>query len=114
MTDEIRVEPVLPAGPAEAAGSLALQASPDDAVLLTFRLTVPDETALEAVLYARRSILREERTLGIDPDEPSLEAAVFSFGEITWTVRRAQVESCLQRLEDLVRRANRTRQALRG
>jgi len=83
-------------------------------VTLRFRLTATDETSLEAVRYARRSMLREERTLGIEDGEPSLEGAVFSATEIQWRVPRPQRGRCLEKLTDLVGRANRALEQVRS
>jgi hypothetical protein len=76
-------------------------------VTLCFRLTVPDEASLEALRYARRSVLREERTLGVDEGEPLLEEAEFSVSEVRWRVPAGARERCLEKLADLVGRANR-------
>jgi hypothetical protein len=82
------------------------------AVTLRFRLTAADDTSLEAVRYARRAMLREERTLGIEDSDPSLEGAVFSATEIQWRVSPLQRERCLEKLTDLVGRANRALEQL--
>jgi len=82
-----------------------LEASPT--ITLRFLLSASGETGLEALRNARRSLLREEWTRGREPDEPSLEEAVFSATEILWVVRPDQREWCLQKLEDLRQRANR-------
>jgi hypothetical protein len=80
---------------------------PDGAILtLRFLLSAEGEVELEALRNARRSLLREEWTRGRDSDEPSLEDAVFSPTEILWVVRRDQRPLCLQKLEELRRRAN--------
>jgi hypothetical protein len=76
-------------------------------VRLRFRLMVSDEASLEALLYARRSMLREERTLGVEEGEPLLEDAEFSVTEIQWRVPGPVRERCVQKLGDLVGRANR-------
>jgi hypothetical protein len=80
---------------------------PDGATLtLRFLLSAKGEVELEALRNARRSLLREEWTRGRDSDKPSLEDAVFSPTEILWVVRRDQRPLCLQKLEELRRRAN--------
>jgi hypothetical protein len=79
----------------------------DPAVTLRFGLKATDRASLEAVRYARRAVLREERTLGVDEGEPLLEEAEFSATEIRWRVPAARRESCLDRLMDLIARANR-------
>lgn len=73
---------------------------------LQFRISVDGEEALEALRYARRSLLREERTRGRDPDEPSLEDAVFSPTQIVWTIGSGQRPAALTKLEEVRRRAN--------
>jgi hypothetical protein len=88
-------------------GSSALVPSHGHAITLRFRITANDADSLEALRHARRSLLREEWTLGRDPDEPSLEDAVFSTTEIFWTVPPGQREWCLRKLDELVARAQR-------
>jgi hypothetical protein len=94
-------------------GSAALERA--DAALLTLRLQVeaPDDAGLDALRHARRSMLREERTLGRQPGEPSLEEAVFSAVEIAWTVPLSWRTWCLERLSELEKRANRALEELR-
>jgi len=75
-------------------------------ITLRFLLSMTGQKGLEAVRYARRSLLREEWTRGRQPDEPSLEDAVFSAREIIWVVRPEQRRWCLEKLEELRRRAN--------
>jgi hypothetical protein len=65
----------------------------DPAVTLRFGLKATDRASLEAVRYARRAVLREERTLGVDEGEPLLEEAEFSATEIRWRVPAARRES---------------------
>lgn len=86
-------------------GSSALELAPE--VTLLFGIETDDQEDLEALRHARRSMLREERTRGRDGEEPSLEDAVFSPAEVSWTVRVEQREWCLQKVQDLVARANR-------
>ena len=71
----------------------------------TIRQQVP--RALDAICHARRSMLREEWTLGHDADEPLLQDALFSTGEIVWNVRPEQRSRCLQKLEELEARVRR-------
>jgi hypothetical protein len=90
--------------PLAAAASLDL---PDRSTLtLRFLLSAGGQEELEALRNARRSLLREEWTRGRDSDEPSLGDAVFSPTEILWVVRPDQRPLCLQKLEELRRRAN--------
>jgi hypothetical protein len=94
--------------PAFVDGSNALAPSDGDAVTLRFRITADNAEALEALRHARRSLLREEWTLGLDPDEPSLEDAVFSMAEVHWTVRPSQKDWCLRKVRELTARAQRS------
>jgi len=100
------------AAPAWLEGSAALQPSPDHLVTLRFRITALDAAGLEALRHARRSMLREEWTLGLDPEEPSLESAIFSVKQILWTVPLSRRARCRERLAELERRANRALQEL--
>ena len=73
---------------------------------LQFLVSVNGDAGLEALRFARRSLLREERTRGRDVDEPSLEDAVFSPTQIVWTVGAGQRSAALMKLEEVRRRAN--------
>jgi hypothetical protein len=75
-------------------------------VTLRFLLSAENPGSLEALRNARRALLREELTRGRGADEPSLEDAVFSASEILWEVDPAQRPWCLEKLEELRRRAN--------
>ncbi|HEX7252917.1 MAG TPA: hypothetical protein VF376_08570 [Thermoanaerobaculia bacterium] len=76
-------------------------------VTLRFGLDTSHPRALDAICHARRSMLREEWTLGHDVDEPLLQDALFSTGEIVWNVRPEQRGRCLQKLEELEARVRR-------
>jgi hypothetical protein len=78
-------------------------------VTLRCRLLTTDGDSLEALRYARRAMLREEWTRGLEEDEPSLEDAVFSAFEVSWSVRASAVASGRAKLAELVERANRAR-----
>jgi hypothetical protein len=75
---------------------------------LRFRLVSDDSDSLEALRYARRSMLREEWTRGIEAGEASLEDAIFSAFEIVWSVPAHERQRCREKLSELVERANRT------
>ncbi|HTO87163.1 MAG TPA: hypothetical protein VMR54_06490 [Thermoanaerobaculia bacterium] len=109
MGPEIRLQAVAEDlhSEAPADGSAALMPSREALLTLRFAISTPDRHGLDALRHARRSMLREEWTLGRDPGEPSLEAAMFSSTEVAWTVPRSQRERCLERLTELERRANR-------
>jgi len=76
-------------------------------VTVRCRLSASDGAALEALRYARRAMLREEWTRGIEEGEPSLEDAGFSAHDVVWRVPEEDRERCLQKLDELLRRANR-------
>ena len=76
-------------------------------VTLRFRLVCSDDRSLDALRYARRAMLREEWTLGVSEDEPSLEEAVFTASDISWSVPLPARERCREKLEELVARSNR-------
>jgi hypothetical protein len=86
--------------------STAQQLSPEDCTL-RYHLGWHDADGLEALRYARRSMLREEWTRGIEAGEPSLEAAVFSAFEVVWSVPAHERQRCIEKLSELVERANR-------
>ena len=75
---------------------------------LRFRLVSTDSDSLEALRYARRSMLREEWTRGVEEGEASLEGAVFSASEVVWSVPAPERQRCREKLAELVDRANRT------
>jgi hypothetical protein len=76
-------------------------------VTLRFLVSVDSGAGLEALRFARRSLLREEWTRGREADEPSLEDAVFSPTQIVWVVGPGQRAAALAKLEEIRRRANR-------
>jgi hypothetical protein len=78
-------------------------------VTLRCRLLTTDDDSLEALRYARRAMLREEWTRGVEEDEPSLEEAVFSASDVSWSVRVSEAGSGRAKLAELVERANRAR-----
>ena len=87
-------------------GSSALAIEADSPETLTFRIR-PGAEALEALLHARRSMLREERTLGRVDGEPSLEDAVFSPEMILWQALPGQRSACVRAIADLEARVER-------
>ena len=76
-------------------------------LMLRFRLVSTDDRSLEALRDARRAMLREEWTRGVDSDEASLEEAVFSAFDVVWSVPASAREDSRAKLEELVTRANR-------
>lgn len=79
---------------------------------LQFAFADTDSHAIDAIRHARRSMLREEWTLGRGPGEPSLEDAVFSPMGVVWVVPADQQSWCLKKVEDLAGRAERALEAL--
>jgi hypothetical protein len=77
-----------------------------ETVTLRFLFSTEDPVSVDALRKARRALIREEETRGRDVDEPSLAEAVFSRSEIFWEVTPDQRPWCLQKLEELCRRAN--------
>jgi len=109
MSVPIRLEPLLEENSVTStSGAAALQLDPESVVSLRFRIRAEQPDAIAALLHARRSILREEWTRGCAPDEPSLGDATFCSTEVLWLVTRQQIEGCLGKVGELVRRANRT------
>ena len=80
-------------------------ASPDLEVL-RFRIEA-GEQELEALRHARRSMLREEWTLGRRDDEPSLEDATFSVDSIVWPVWPEHRARCFEKIAELEARVER-------
>ncbi|MEX1245152.1 MAG: hypothetical protein WEB59_11665 [Thermoanaerobaculia bacterium] len=93
--------------------ALALRVDASRRVMLRFELAVQGSENLEALRYARRSMIREERTRGLEWDEPSMEDPTFSGTEIRWFVLASQAAWCRERIAELVERANRAIAALR-
>jgi hypothetical protein len=100
-------------GGAENRDSVALRIDPSRRMTLRFALQLEDTRDLEALRYARRAMIREERTRGLDWDEPSMEQPIFTATEIRWFILASQVAWCREKIADLVSRANRARDALR-
>lgn len=81
---------------------------------LRFALKLASPGDIEALRYARRAMIREERTRGIEWDEPSMEDPSFTATEIRWFVLTSQVAWCREKVAELVDRANRAREAMRS
>ena len=93
---------------------LALRIDPSRHVTLRFRLTLRDPEDVEALRYSRRAMIREERTRGLEWDEPSMEHPTFTGNEIRWVALVSQAAWCREKVTELVERANRAREALRS
>ena len=92
---------------APASGTAALDLAEAPSVTLHFAFSGAEDVALEAIRHARRAMLREEWTRGREPDEPSLEEAVFSPTGVVWVAAPEEQEWCLRKMDELVARANR-------
>ena len=79
---------------------------PDGTTTLAYRLAANGSEQLEALRDARRAMIREEATRGLDEGEPSLAEAAFSATAIFWEVAFGELARCRGKLDDLVRRAN--------
>jgi hypothetical protein len=88
-------------------GSSALSPDPAGLVVVRFRIHA-GESGLEALRHARRSMLREDWTIGRRDEEPSLEDAVFSNDAIVWPVWAEQRKMCLAKIVELEARVERT------
>ena len=75
--------------------------------MLRFALSLTLEEEREALRYARRSMIREERTRGLEWDEPSMEDPTFSRDEIRWFALASQASWCRSKVAELIDRANR-------
>lgn len=97
--------------PSQSAGDptdrLALRFDPTRRIVLRFRLELACEEDLEAIRYARRLLIREERLRGLEWEEPSIEGAVFTVSDVSWSVLASQAAWCREKMRELVERANR-------
>ncbi len=93
--------------------AVALRVDPSRRVTVRFLIQIEDSQDVEALRYARRAMIREERTRGLEWDEPSMEQPVFTANEIRWFVLVSQVAWCREKIAELISRANRAREALR-
>jgi len=116
MTDSIGWRETTDAAPsaAENRAAAALRFDPSRRVMLRFQLSLDDEVALEAVRYARRAMIREERTRGLEWDEPSMEDPTLARSEIRWFALASQAAWCRQKMAELMERANRAVAEIRG
>jgi hypothetical protein len=97
------------ATPANARDGLALRFDPTRRINLRFRLSFESSNDVEALRYARRVMIREERTRGLEWEEPSIEDAVFSVNDVSWPVLASQAAWCREKIAELVERALRAR-----
>lgn len=88
---------------------LALRFDPTRRIVLRFRLEFTTDLELDAIRYARRVLIREERLRGLELEEPSIEDAVFSASSVSWPALASQAEWCREKMSELIERANRMR-----
>ena len=93
----------------DARDGLALRFDPTRRINLRFRLSFESPDDVEALRYARRVMIREERTRGLEWEEPSIEDAVFSVNDVSWPALASQASWCREKISDLVERALRAR-----
>lgn len=94
--------------------SAGLRLDPSRRIMLRFQVSVDGEGEMEALRYARRMMIREERTRGLEWDEPSMEDPTLSGSEIRWFVLAGQAAWGRQKMSELVERANRAVQDIRN
>lgn len=98
----------------DARDGLALRFDPTRRLTLRFRLQLESEEDIEALRYARRVMIREERTRGLEWEEPSVEDAVFTVRDVSWSALASQASWCREKFRELVERANRVRGEVAG
>ncbi len=91
----------------DARDAVALRFDPSRRVMLRFQILLRSDEEIEALRYARRAMIREERTRGLEWDEPSMEDPSLAGHEIRWFALASQVAWCRQKLVELVERSNR-------
>src|SRR5713101_4379151 len=92
----------------------ALDIDPWSRVTLRFGLTLPEPDGLEALRYARRAMIREERTRGLEWNEPSMVHPVMTPTEIRWIVLASDAAWSREKIHELIERANRAHEAMRA
>jgi hypothetical protein len=73
---------------------------------LHFRMIPERPKRLEALREARRAMIREQWTRGLEEGEPSLSEAVFSGSGVLWEVPTGERARCRETLAEMIRRAN--------
>ena len=91
-----------------------LRLDPSRRVMLRFQVLLEGEDEMEALRYARRAMIREERTRGLEWDEPSMEDPTLSGSEIRWFCLASQAAWCRQKMTELIDRANRAAEEIRN
>ncbi len=103
---EGRISARLPISLAEVAAPSNGTCPDSGTTTLWFRLLTRDPKRLDAVRAARRAMIREELTGGLEPGEPSLAEAAFSPSGVLWEVPIGELARCREKLAQLMRRAN--------
>ena len=93
--------------------AVSLRFDPSRRVMLRFQVVLDADEDLEALRYARRAMIREERTRGLEWDEPSMEDPTLAGSELRWFALASQVAWCRQKMDDLIARANRAAEEIR-
>ncbi len=94
--------------------AVALRFDPSRRVMLRFQIALQSEDEIEALRYARRAMIREERTRGLEWDEPSMEDPSLAGLEIRWFALASQAAWCREKISELVERANRAASEIHG
>ncbi|MGH9365367.1 MAG: hypothetical protein ACRD1B_08915, partial [Thermoanaerobaculia bacterium] len=89
-----------------------LRLDPTRRCMLRFEIRFSHTDGVEALRYARRVMIREERTHGLEWEEPSMEDPTFAGKEIRWFVLVSQASWCRQKIAELFERANCAHEAL--
>lgn len=115
MTKPIRFRETtdLSAARGDAREVLAARYDPTRRVTLHFQLDFSDPSDFEALRYARRAMIREERLRGLEWDEPSMEDPTLTTTEIRWFALASQGAWCREKVSELIERANRAREEMR-
>jgi hypothetical protein len=116
MTEPIRLREALVAADPAGGGrdSTELRLDPSRRVMLRFQVLLEGEDEMEALRYARRAMIREERTRGLEWDEPSMEDPTLAGSEIRWFCLASQAAWCRQKMTELIERANRAAEEIRA
>jgi hypothetical protein len=94
--------------------SAELRLDPSRRVMLRFQVLLDGDDEIEALRYARRAMIREERTRGLEWDEPSMEDPTLAGSEIRWFCLASQAAWCRQKMAELIERANKAVEEIRN
>jgi len=107
MSASIRYRETTEPSGVDTRNGLALRFDATRRLTLRFRLQLDSDDDVEALRYARRVMIREERTRGLEWDEPSIEDAVFTVTDVLWSVLASHATWCREKVGRLGERANR-------